>query len=90
MKSKALTIAFAAILGMGIPVANAATSHTEVPNWMNKKCSSEDSVNCHWGAKGQGNRKGWSYMVREFPGRAHMICVMYIDHPKSDYCINNH
>lgn len=56
----------------------------EVPEWMNRVCASEDSVNCWYDGGTHGNTG--PIFVRQMPGRAHTVCVFYADHPKRDYC----
>lgn len=49
----------------------------DIPRWVVTPCATEDSVNCRWNAKTQGNGHGHSFVVRAVPGRAHMVCVFY-------------
>lgn len=56
----------------------------EVPEWMNNICPTEDSVNC-WYPGGTHGHTG-PFFVRQMPGRAHMVCVFFADHPRKDYC----
>lgn len=76
------------LLGAGIATAVPATAGIEatheVPEWMTRVCPTEDSVNC-WYDGGTHGDTGPIY-VRLMPGRAHMVCVMYADHPRRDYC----
>lgn len=61
----------------------------DIPWWVTTPCKTEDSVNCRWNAKTQGNGKGHTYIVRQFPGKAHMVCVMYAQRKYArthDYC----
>lgn len=60
-----------------------------LPKSLRKPCNTEDSVNCYWYAPGRGNGKGHSYVVREFPGHKHLVCVMYVNRRYAkhhDYC----
>jgi len=60
-----------------------------LPATMRRPCKYEDSVNCYWDAGSAGNHKGHSFVVRQFPGGKHMVCVMYVrwaDARKWDYC----
>lgn len=69
--------------------ASSSESRPAMPAWSLKPCASEDSVNCRWDADTAGNGKGHSFIVREFPGKAHMVCVMYVkraDARRWDYC----
>lgn len=69
-------------------VSQSQTTHT-MPRWATRPCPEEDSVNCYWDAGTSGNHKGHSFMVRQFPGRRHMVCVMYVkpaDARRWDYC----
>lgn len=64
----------------------------DVPFWVYKPCKEEDSVNCRWIATGphhRGNGKGHTFIVRELPGSAHMVCVFYANRKyarHNDYC----
>lgn len=64
---------------------------SEVPEWMTRSCKYEDSVNCHWDAAEQGNKKGLSFFVRLMPhskiAKKVKICIFYIDRPRLDHCI---
>jgi hypothetical protein len=98
MKTIALALA-ACLLGIGIGQVDTALAsypapirhhdRVDIPFWVTRPCATEDSVNCRWDAKLQGNGKGHSYIVREFPGSAHMVCVMYTHRKYArhhDYC----
>lgn len=75
----------------GSPAHTSRTSHVSpVITWVsNRPCKQEDSVNCAWNAQEQGNRHGHSFIVRQFPGKAHLVCVMYDERrfaKHHDYC----
>lgn len=57
---------------------------TEVPPWMTRACEREDSVNCHWDGGTFKPDQGQMF-VRKIPGR-NLVCVMYVNHPRRDYC----
>lgn len=67
----------------------AHTAPAGLPRWVTRPCAEEDSLNCRWDARDQGNGHGHSFIVREVPGRAHMVCVFYVA-PRyarhHDYC----
>lgn len=68
---------------------SAASRAMPKATWMTHPCAYEDSVNCFWNAGTSGNHRGHSFYVREVPGRAHIICVMYVTHrdqKRWDYC----
>lgn len=55
-----------------------------VPASMRRPCPNEDSVNCYWNDGG-----GHPFLVRQFPGSARLVCVMYQGRSYSqrhDYC----
>lgn len=92
----ALTLATLTGFGAGAATMAGATpeSHTSpVITWIsNRPCAAEDSTNCAWNAQEQGNRHGHSFIVRTFPGRAHLTCWMYDERRFArthDYCIRN-
>lgn len=85
----ALAIAAASMVLGGGGIAYAGVEATnEVPRWMTKVCEQEDSNNCQWNAQTEGNGQGASYYVRHFP-QSDTTCIMYIDHPRADYCEKN-
>lgn len=93
---KALAIALTALIaGMGIGITTDAMADTNSPviTWISHRvCAQEDSVNCAWDAKVQGNGEGHSFIVREFPGRKHMTCYLFQNRKYArnhDYCFNN-
>jgi hypothetical protein len=54
------------------------------PPWMSRPCAAEDSVNCYWNARQQGNGQGDSFYVvkRKLEGRqghliGRVICVYH-------------
>lgn len=70
-------------------VAVKVSAPTGGARWLTQPCPTEDSVNCYWNAAEQGNGTGRSFYVRQFPGSAHMVCVMYVDRGYArshDYC----
>lgn len=79
----ALVIATATTASAGIEAT------TEVPEWMTTQCPTEDSTNCHWDGGTHRPQQGEMF-VREFPGRAHLTCYIFINRPHKDYCIKNH
>lgn len=71
------------------PGQDTTTGQVDIPFWVVKPCKTEYSVNCRWNAQTQGNGRGHTYVVRQFPGKNHMVCVMYADRQyakKHDYC----
>lgn len=90
MKTQLATIAAAALLSTGVGVATAApTADHPMPKWTNTPCEYEDSVNCYWDAGSMGNGSGHSFIVRQVPGKAHMVCVFYTQRKFArhhDYC----
>jgi hypothetical protein len=88
MKTIVVTLAVALGIGLGFVLPAGASSPT-LPVWTTRPCKTEDSVNCFWDARTQGNGRGHSFIVRQVPGRAHMVCVFYVDRryaKKHDYC----
>lgn len=62
---------------------------TPKPSWTARPCVTEDSVNCYWDASIRGNGSGHSFIVRAVPGRAHIVCVFYVERTYArshDYC----
>lgn len=60
-----------------------------LPKWMTRPCATEDSLNCYWNAKLQGNGKGKSFYVRRMPhtGKRHpLVCIHYVKHSDYDQC----
>lgn len=47
----------------------------DIPAWVTRPCKTEDSVNCRWNARTQGNGHGRTSIRRAVPGRAHLVCV---------------
>jgi hypothetical protein len=92
IKRTAAIVATATLLSTGVASAlptHAARTDRPVPKWVTISCQQEDSVYCHWDAGRSGNHRGHSFMVRQFPGKAKMVCVMYVDRKfaaKHDYC----
>jgi len=88
------TLALAAGIAAGsvLTLTGQATAGEEpthdVPHWMTKVCQDEDSVNCWWDGGTVKPHQGKAF-IREFPGRAHMTCVMFVNRPARDYCIKN-
>jgi len=67
-------------------MAHAASESThEVPEWMNRVCAAEDSVNCYWDGGTVKPHQGQAF-IRQVPGRKHMVCVFFANTPKRDYC----
>lgn len=67
------------------------THRPALPSWERTPCQAEGDVNCYWNAAEMGNGMGHSYFVRQFPGSAGTVCVMYSEPrfaAKYDYCIN--
>lgn len=83
-------LAAGAILATGgTALASEIARPVPLPQSVNHPCAQEDSVNCYWNANTQGNGAGHSFITREFPGKAHMVCVMYVkarDARRWDYC----
>lgn len=80
-----------AVSGASVAAASPAASPEPParPVWARTACVTEDSVNCYWNAEQMGNGNGQSFYVRLFPGRAQMICVMYVNKryaASHDYC----
>lgn len=79
---------------VGTAQAGEETPPDPVVTWIsNQPCEQEDSVNCSWNAQQVGNHHGHSFIVREFPGRQHLVCVMYQKRKYArhhDYCFANH
>lgn len=74
---------------VGLAWANDSDHPLPLPQSMRQACAQEDSVNCYWDARVAGNQHGHSFVVRQFPGSAHMVCVMYErakDAARWDYC----
>lgn len=90
MKRTLASLALAIGLVASGTVAASAGEHVSArPWWMKHACAQEDSVNCFWDASHAGNHRGHSFIVREMPGKKHMVCVMYIkraDARRWDYC----
>lgn len=88
----AAVAAIATLLGSGVATAlpvTAQQSKPDLPVWTTRPCPTEDSVNCRWVADERGDGKGHSFVVREVPGSAHMVCVFYVDRKyakRHDYC----
>jgi hypothetical protein len=78
--------------GETAPVVAAATQvHPPGhPWWMKRPCADEDSVNCYWNARLQGNGAGKSFYVRKVPhtsdkqGRP-LVCIFYVNRHESRY-----
>ena len=98
-KSHAVSILAAATIAAGLVSATNVTADAQpkvsttkvqaMPKWMHRPCPEEDSVNCFWDAGSRGNGVGHSFYVRQFPGKAKMVCVMYVkprDARRWDYC----
>lgn len=45
----------------------AHTQRMGVPHWMTRSCATEDSVNCYWNARREGNGTGRSFYARLLP-----------------------
>lgn len=65
----------------------AAAAHQSLPTWATHECRTTSSVNCRWDAAEHKGR-GHDHLVREFPGSADMVCVMYVARSLGgrDYC----
>lgn len=87
VKTAAAAVLSATILSAGLTsVANAGSESThEVPEWMNRVCQSEDSVNCWWDGGTVKPKQGQAF-IRQMPGRKHMVCVFFANRPRQDYC----
>jgi hypothetical protein len=95
MKMKKYAIAGLAAMTLALSIgwhdeqAAGDTRDPNLPSWVTHPCASEGDVNCRWDAGEQGNGQGHSYIVRQFPGSTHEVCVMYIDRRYArshDYC----
>ena len=80
------------LVATGLSVASSASADapTPVTTWFAERpCQYEDSVNCGWDAGTQGNGGGHSFIVRQVPGSARMVCVFYTERSYArthDYC----
>lgn len=84
MKRLLLGVLLGAVLATSTPAVAGIEATTEVPEWMTVACPAEDSVNCHWDGGSFKPDQGEMF-VRAVPHR-NLVCVMYIDHPRRDYC----
>lgn len=97
-------ILFGMIIGITLMLAMVVIGHQSaaqgaekvhrppLPTWARTPCTQEGDVNCFWNASEQGNGSGHSYYVRQFPGPAHTVCVMYTERKfgqKFDYCVDD-
>lgn len=81
-------------LGLGLALGNVAPAQAgqhgqQLPVWVTRPCPTDDSVNCAWDAQRQGRHGGHSFIVRQVPGSAGMVCVFYVDRRYAkhhDYC----
>ena len=84
MTSTLVTVAgavTAAVLGTAaLGGGHASTPNNELPHWVTKPCKTEDSLNCHWNAKTQGNGVGKSFIIRKLPntGERPLVCIFYV------------
>lgn len=72
-----------------VSVAHGSDPAPVVPWFAKHACAQEDSVNCAWDAHKLGDGRGHSFIVRQVPGRAHMVCVFYAERRfarSHDYC----
>lgn len=88
----AAALALAALSAGSVATAGAAATPTKSarPVWMQTPCEYEDSVNCFWDAGQMGNGRGHSFVVRQVPGSARMVCVFYVQTGYArthDYCV---
>lgn len=87
----AVVASVAIVAGAGADSATPESARVTptMPKWATRPCVTEDSVNCRWDADTAGNGAGHSYIVRQFPGAARMVCVMYAQPSYArthDYC----
>ena len=82
-----------AMVATDMMTADAATvtrqPKVDIPIWVTRPCKTEDSVNCRWIADDRGNGRGHTFIRREVPGSAHMVCTFYAERhyaAKHDYC----
>jgi hypothetical protein len=74
-----------ALVLAGTSFAHAASESThEVPEWMNRVCSAEDSVNCWWDGGTIQPKQGQAF-IRQMPG-TNKVCVLFTNRPAKDYC----
>jgi hypothetical protein len=86
MAGLALAVALLGATPSTVAIQSVGSESThEVPEWMNRVCKYEDSVNCYWDG-GTFKPDQGTMFVREMPGRKHRVCVFYVDHPRRDYC----
>jgi hypothetical protein len=55
---------------------------------MRTPCVEEDSVNCYWNAREQGDGRGHSFYNRRLPGSG-KVCLFYVNRDyarKHDHC----
>ena len=75
-------------LGESGATASTTASAPHHPWWMRRACANEDSANCYWNARQQGNGRGKSFYVRRIPhtGKRHpLVCVFYVNRAESRY-----
>lgn len=77
--------ATALVIAAGTTAHAASESTHEVPEWMNRVCPTEDSVNCWWDGGTINPRQGKAF-IRQVPGRKGMVCVFFTNTPRRDYC----
>ncbi len=83
------TILTAGLAGVATAQPTSEPTPVPLPASVNRPCPTEDSFNCYWNAKEQGDGHGHSFVVRLVPGRSKMVCVFYVErrYAKShDYC----
>lgn len=82
-------------LHLGESPAASSVSATTVhpprhPWWMQRPCRNEDSVNCYWNARLQGNGHGKSFYVRKMPHTHNrhgqpLVCQFFVNRRESRY-----
>lgn len=75
-------LAFTGAVVLGGYSAQADVPNHEVPTWMRQACTPNHPVNCYH----RGSEPSDERYVRQMPGRAHMVCVIYVTKPRHDYC----
>jgi hypothetical protein len=64
----------ASVAGGGLAVASINEPHGRLATVINRQCASEDSLNCSWNARVQGNGTGHSFTTIQVNGET---CVFY-------------
>jgi hypothetical protein len=72
------------------PQGKVTVVRPHLARWMTRPCATDDSVNCYWNAKLQGNSHGHSFYVRRMPGDiTGLVCRFYVNHryaANHDHC----